>query len=180
MSDTNYPNVSWPNYSAANVQQAAAKTNTDTLGKDDFLKLLITQLQNQDPMQPTDDKEFIAQMAQFTSVEQLMNISTQLNSMSASLGGVSGLIGKEATWMQDDSDNSSQYVIDGDTTEDGQYLTGVVDAIVMRSGVQYAKIGSNEVPLTEILQINDPSDNGNQDTNTDTGNGSPDPAGNTP
>ncbi|OMD05304.1 flagellar hook capping FlgD N-terminal domain-containing protein, partial [Paenibacillus odorifer] len=54
---------------------SARTTGNSTLGKDQFLKILITQLQNQDPMQPMEDKEFIAQMAQFTSVEQLMNIS---------------------------------------------------------------------------------------------------------
>lgn len=154
MSDTSIPNVSWPNYSAANVQTAAAKTSTDTLGKDQFLKLLITQLQNQDPSSPLDDSAFIAQMAQFSSVEQLMNISTQLTSMSSSLGNASGLIGKEATWMEDKQNNSGEYVMDGSTTSDGTYLTGTIDAIVLRSGVQYAKIGSNEVPLTDILQVN--------------------------
>ncbi|MBE0343336.1 flagellar hook capping protein, partial [Paenibacillus sp. 28ISP30-2] len=68
----------WPNYNVNNVKTASAK-DTKTMGKDQFLKILITQLQNQDPMQPLEDKEFIAQMAQFSSVEQLMNISTQLN-----------------------------------------------------------------------------------------------------
>lgn len=181
MSDVDVPNVSWPNYSAANVQSAAAKSDSSTMGKDEFLKLLITQLQNQDPMQPLDDKEFIAQMAQFTSVEQLMNISSQLDAMSSSLGSVSGLIGKEATWMQNTDDSSSEYVIDGDTSSDGLYLTGTVDAIVMRSGIQYAKIGSNEVPLTDILQINDP---GAADDGSGTGDsgddGVPDASGSTP
>ncbi|HPT88047.1 MAG TPA: flagellar hook capping FlgD N-terminal domain-containing protein [Bacillota bacterium] len=45
-----------------------------TLGKDDFLRLLVTQMQNQDPLNPTEDTEFIAQMAQFTSLEQMQNL----------------------------------------------------------------------------------------------------------
>ena len=65
--------------------------DNNTLGKDDFLKILITQLQNQDPTQPLQDKEFIAQMAQFTSVEQLTNMSSEMKLMRQSLGFVSGL-----------------------------------------------------------------------------------------
>ncbi len=47
----------------------------DNMGKDEFLKILVTQLQNQDPLNPMDDKEFIAQMAQFTSLEQMQNVA---------------------------------------------------------------------------------------------------------
>ena len=52
------------------------------LGKDDFLKLLVSQLQHQDPMNPVDDKDFMGQMAQFTSVEQLTNMATSIDRMS--------------------------------------------------------------------------------------------------
>lgn len=47
----------------------------DKMGKDEFLKILVTQLQNQDPLNPMDDKEFIAQMAQFTALEQMQNVA---------------------------------------------------------------------------------------------------------
>ncbi|MWV43546.1 flagellar hook capping protein [Paenibacillus sp. HJL G12] len=140
------PNI-WPNYSASNV--ARASTKTQTLGKDQFLSILITQLQNQDPMQPMEDKEFIAQMAQFSSVEQLMNISNQLTAMNQSLGNVSGLIGKEITWLDS---GSSENGTDGGT---GELKSGIVDSILVKDGVQYAAVGSSAIPLTKVIEIKD-------------------------
>jgi flagellar basal-body rod modification protein FlgD len=124
----------------------AKTTGNSTLGKDQFLKILITQLQNQDPMQPMEDKEFIAQMAQFTSVEQLMNISTQLTAMNQSLGSVSGLIGKDITWTDPKTELAK---------------SGNVESIVVSSGVQYAVVGSDRVALTDITQIQNAAPEGN-------------------
>ncbi len=52
------------------------KTPSNALDKDAFLKLLVTQMQNQDPLSPMEDREFIAQMAQFSSLEQMQNLNT--------------------------------------------------------------------------------------------------------
>ena len=75
---------------------ATERTATDTLGKDDFLRLLITQLRYQDPLSPMEDKEFIAQMAQFSSLEQIRNLY-KLNQLqqATSLLGRSVLAAKE-------------------------------------------------------------------------------------
>ncbi|HWV44465.1 MAG TPA: flagellar hook assembly protein FlgD [Nitrospira sp.] len=52
------------------TQSTPEKTGPQQLGQDDFLKLLITQLQNQDPLKPTDNTEFVSQLAQFSQLEQ--------------------------------------------------------------------------------------------------------------
>ena len=72
------------------------RTAQQSLGKDDFLKLLVTQLSNQDPTSPMENTEFISQMAQFSSLEQMTNMNgefTKLNSMLTSSNAV-GTIGK--------------------------------------------------------------------------------------
>ena len=61
--------------------QQSTREVSSTLGKDDFLNLLVTQLQNQDPLKPMDSTEFTAQLAQFTSLEQLSNINTNLKTL---------------------------------------------------------------------------------------------------
>lgn len=73
-----------------------------SLGKDDFLRLLVAQLNNQDPLQPMDNTEFVAQLAQFSSLEQLVNVSdglamVQLAELSSGNVQAASLVGKEIT-----------------------------------------------------------------------------------
>ncbi|MDF2936755.1 MAG: flagellar hook capping protein [Paenibacillaceae bacterium] len=132
----------WPNYSSSNVSKAVKSgTSNSELGKDQFLKILIAQLKNQDPTQPLQDKEFIAQMAQFSSVEQLTNMATEMKALRESLGMASGLIGKTITWTRKDSG--------GNETED----SGIVQAITFKNGSQYANVDGVEVSLEKITKI---------------------------
>lgn len=55
-----------------------ANEGNNMLGKDAFLKLLVTQLRNQDPLNPMEDKEFIAQMAQFSTLEQVQQLNENI------------------------------------------------------------------------------------------------------
>lgn len=61
-------------------KEVVGKTNSD-LDKDMFLRLLTTQLANQDPLNPIEDKEFIAQLAQFNSLEQMQNLNRSMESL---------------------------------------------------------------------------------------------------
>ena len=69
------------NFNKANTVNG--RTASQQLGKDDFLKLLITQLSNQDPTNPMEDTQVIAQMAQFSSLEQMTNMNESFNKMAA-------------------------------------------------------------------------------------------------
>jgi len=93
----------------------SSKVNKPSLGKDDFLKLLITQLQYQDPTSPVDDKQFISQMASFSSLEQMTNMSQNFQKLSGLLA----------------SSNATQMLGKTVQIDDGaSKVTGVVDKVV--------------------------------------------------
>lgn len=91
---------------SSSTQNSTTDAVKKVLGKDDFLKLLITQLKYQDPMEPTDNKDFIAQMAQFSSLEQMTNMSNGFENLAAfqesmlremTVGQAVNMIGRTAT-----------------------------------------------------------------------------------
>ncbi|MFH5183174.1 flagellar hook capping FlgD N-terminal domain-containing protein [Paenibacillus sp. TAB 01] len=135
----------WPYYAKTNVDSASKQAAADksSLGKDDFLKILIAQLKNQDPSQPLEDKEFIAQMAQFSSVEQLSSINSEMKLLRQSLGFASGLIGKDITW---DGLNDQGEVV---------AKTGAVESIVVKDGSQFAVVKGEQIAMDRITQIAD-------------------------
>lgn len=91
------------NVSSTATQSASTQISPNkTVTKDDFLKLLIAQLQNQDPLQPMDNQQFAVQLATFNSLEQLIDINKQLGTLQTAQAqtnqfNAASLIGKEVT-----------------------------------------------------------------------------------
>src|SRR5512142_3150360 len=88
--------------SSATSSASLVSGANSTLDKTAFLKLLIEQLKHQDPLNPQDDTQFIAQLAQFSSLEQSMQTNSALSTMTSVLQGqsnaqVTSLVGKTAT-----------------------------------------------------------------------------------
>ena len=112
--------------------QAAGGKNAE-LGKDQFLKLFVAQLQHQDPMNPMQDQDFMGQMASFSTLEQVTNMA-KASELSQSVG----LLGRTVTWT--DSANVSQ--------------TGVVEKVNQKDGKTVLTInGTTGVDPTNITQI---------------------------
>jgi len=116
------------------------KLGTTNLGKDDFLKLLVTQLQYQNPLEPMDNKEYIAQLAQFSSLEQMQNLNLQFANLSAIT-----TIGKNAKALYKEVEVEG--VIKGITFEKGK-----INAILAREDEDGEK-EEIRVPIEDIFEI---------------------------
>jgi len=117
--------------SSAKTSTSTSATKTaDIMGKEDFLTLLVAQLQNQDPLNPDDPTEFTAQLAQFSSLEQLYNLNesmaglTTAQANSEKLSALS-LIGKEVSY------NGSSFTYEGDPIAVGYQLDGIASGVTL-------------------------------------------------
>ncbi|MEK3978076.1 flagellar hook assembly protein FlgD [Psychrobacillus sp. FSL K6-2836] len=106
----------------SNQAKKTTTTGNSTLGKDAFLKILMTQLQNQDPTKPMDDSQFIAQMAQFSSLEQMTNLTTAFQEFAAvqeqsQMIEFSNFVGKDVKWHEvtDEKDDKGNPIINEGT-----------------------------------------------------------------
>jgi flagellar basal-body rod modification protein FlgD len=108
------------------VEDMPKKADNGSLGKDQFLKLFVAQLQHQDPMNPMNDSEFMAQMASFSTLEQVTNLASANQQMAASMASNSavGLIGRTVTYV-DANDQIHTGKVDKVTTAGGKPLLTV-------------------------------------------------------
>jgi len=106
---------------ATDATRKSDAAGNQILGKDDFLKLMVAQMKNQDPMNPADDKDNIAQMAQFSSLEQITNLATAVHDLSnrMSLTQNVGLLGHDVTYTKADGTSGTGKVDGLDLTADG-------------------------------------------------------------
>lgn len=89
ISVSSIPNTTTTTTSTSN-SSSTALTGGVTMGKEDFLKLLTTQLRYQDPLSPQDPKDFVAQLSQFSSLEQLINLNTTMGNLGTSMTNLQG------------------------------------------------------------------------------------------
>jgi flagellar basal-body rod modification protein FlgD len=135
-------NATGYSYRTAGSQENQTK-NTQTLGKDDFLKLLITQLRYQDPTSPVDDKEFIAQLAQFSSLEQIQSLNQNLQLMMESQQKLTALA--QATAMIGKVVEIFSY--------EGESLFGKVTGVQIKNGWPELIVDGRLFSFAEIVSI---------------------------
>ncbi len=118
---------------------AAGVTSGQTLGKDDFLKLLVTQLQHQDPMNPMDDKDFMGQMAQFSTLEQITNMAQSTSQMGAEtqVSQSIALIGHQVTFAR----------------EDGTTGSGIASSVTLNDGSILITVGNEQISPGSIETV---------------------------
>ena len=106
------------------------------LGKDEFLQLLVCQMKNQDPLEPEKDTQFIAQLAQFSALEQMQNLNeTATNSQAFGLVGKAVVINAKST--------------NGNITE----VQGVVDYITMKNGSAQLSVNGQLYSIDDLAEV---------------------------
>ena len=138
---------------AYNVRDTKGSSSLD---KDAFLNLLVTQLRYQDPLNPMEDREFIAQTAQFTTLEQMTNINrnfAKFMQMQA-ISNAAALIGKEVSYLTID-----------ETTGEVDTLSGIVTQVKFAEGSAFLTIDDRDIPIELMVSVKEVSStDGDQET----------------
>ena len=141
---------------------AAATTTTSpaSADKDMFLQLLVAQMRNQDPANPTDSSEFLAQTAQFTALEKMQQVADQTSQLVAIqvAFGASSMVGRTVSYAG----------------PDGEMLSGVVSSVRFEATGPVLQVNGEDVHFAEVQSVGDGSTDLTEDT------GDPETAESTP
>ncbi len=116
------------------------------LGKDDFLKLLITQLSHQNPIQPMEDKEFISQMAQFSTLDQMTSMADDFSKLSSMLSS---------------SEAASSLGRDVDLIDNDQLVQGTVTAVTRGDAESHVMVNGQYYKWEQVTKIYQANEGGN-------------------
>jgi len=119
-------------------QDTSEKSTGSSLDKDDFLQLLVTQMKYQDPLSPQDNTEYVAQLAQFSLLEQMQNLNDTTTNTSAY-----SLVGKNV-YIEDTSDSGITKTAEG-----------VVDFVSMQNGDAYVSVGGELYAYDDVVKVID-------------------------
>ena len=138
--------VSW---TSQTYTDSVSRQVKNSLGKDDILNLLITQLTHQDPLDPIDDTEFIAQMAQFSTLEQITNVASSMdNLLKMARLSAESYVGKEVIYYDEDK---------------GTYLQSLVRSAIFDDDKVYLELNDGKyIPLEGVKAVTTPSKDGGQ------------------
>lgn len=131
----------------SSASRATAASGSQELGRESFMTLLVQQMKNQDPMAPMDNQEFIAQLAQFSSLEQMQQVNDNLlglavlqqsNALMSQLTQSSALIGHDVRYVDPATNESA---------------TGVVSTVKIQDGLAVLNIGGHDIPLGNVTEV---------------------------
>ncbi|MDF2612686.1 MAG: flagellar hook capping protein [Clostridia bacterium] len=123
------------------LKVSSERTTQSALDKDAFMNLLVTQMKYQDPLNPMDNQQMMAQLAQFSALEQMSNVAQTAEKQFAN-----SMVGKHVSYQYTDTDTGQTDI-----------LTGKVDYVKMNSGDTLLGIGDKEIKVGDVQQVIDSS-----------------------
>ena len=153
-------------YEAAQNQAKAKDKKNDALGKDAFLKLLVTQMKYQDPLDPQDNSEYLSQLAQFSALEQMTNVSKGLENVSkivdninssVLVGQLSSMIGQPVQWQTEVKDSDGKVIKDKDGKPTTKTYEGKIIGVSISDGqpsvIADVNGESHQVQVSQIVRV---------------------------
>lgn len=189
------------NFMKVNTQQSSTKTVANTkstnktengtqivmpgeeTNKDLFLKLLVAQMSNQDPLNPQDPTQYVTQLAQFSTLEQMQSLNEGMQYLvgynqgifiNSAMSTASALIGKRIEAYapkEEDTEENNNVVKDDNKTDDKKTITGVVEGVKIEDGIVYMEVRLDEtgelksIEYGSLIKASENKDSSESNTN---------------